>query len=128
MRTVRAVEVRFYRPGDEERRTLATATWDGRRVTVAADDPELRARLERAFRPTPVVTDDPAFRRLGTSGEVVIQPGDLEWFRAAAFVRAAAETGLEASYAPPPVVGGYDPAATYRSFEEQIERLTLGAG
>lgn len=102
---------------------VASATWLDGRVVVEADDPELTASIERAFRPVPVVVDDPSLRYAGTHGESVLQPGDLEWFRAVAQVRVPAETGLVARSVPGVTVGGYDPAANYRRFFEQIERL-----
>jgi hypothetical protein len=102
---------------------VASATWLGGRVVVEADDPELKASIERAFRPIPVVVDDPSLRYPGTSGESVLQPGDLEWFRAVAQIRVPAETGLVPRSVPGVTVGGYDPAANYRRFPEQIERL-----
>jgi hypothetical protein len=102
---------------------VASASWVGDRVVVDADDPELRASIERAFRPVPVVVDDPSLRYPGTSGESVLHPGDLEWFRAVAHVRVPAETGLVARSVPGVTLGGYDPAANYRRFSEQIERL-----
>ena len=80
--------------------------------------------MERAFRKTPVVTDDASYRRFGTRGEVVIQPGGLEWFRAVVFGRVAEEAGVEARLVTGIIEGGYDPAAGYRRFEESIERLT----
>jgi hypothetical protein len=92
-------------------------------VVVDADDPKLRASIERAFRPVPVVVDDPSLRYPGTSGESVLHPGDLEWFRAVAHVRVTAETGLIARSVPGVTVGGYDPAANYRRFSEQVDRL-----
>jgi hypothetical protein len=117
------MKVEFSSPDDEQRTPVATAEWDGSDVTITSQDDELRSSLARAFRRTPVVTDDAAYRTLGTSGEVVIQPGDLEWFRAVAQVRAPAETGLRARLVPGPVVGGFDPAGGYRGFEEKLERL-----
>ena len=95
---------------------------DGEPV-VDCDDEDLRTALERAYRKTPVVTDDASYRRLGTHGEVLIHPGDLEWFRAASFVRVPAEAGLEVRLVPRVTEGGFDPAAGYRPFEEAIERL-----
>ena len=92
-------------------------------MIVEAEDPKLKASIEHAFRPIPVVVDDPSLRYPGTSGESVLQPGDLEWFRAVAQVRVPAETGLVARSVPGVTVGGYDPAANYRRFPEQIERL-----
>lgn len=117
------MRVGFVRPDDEEKAILATASWDGRDVTVESDDEQLRAEIVRAFRRTPVAVDDAAYRRLGTYGSVVVQPGDLEWFRAAAQVRVTAETGLTARLEPGVVDGGFDPAAGYRPFGEQLERL-----
>jgi hypothetical protein len=117
------VNVEYYRPDDEQKLTIATATWDGKEVTVTSDDAALRTSLAHAFRRSPVVVDDPSLRRLGTSGPSTLQPGDLEWFRAVARYRATDETSLEARFVPGTIVGGYDPAANYRRFEEQIERL-----
>jgi hypothetical protein len=102
---------------------VASVTWRDGRVTVDADDPDLRARLLDAFRPTPVVVDDPALRPAGARAEQILQPGDLEWFRAVAQVRAATATGLVPRYVPEVASGGYDPASNYRRFPEQIERL-----
>jgi hypothetical protein len=107
---------------------VATAAWDGSAVTVEADDPAVRATLEQAFRPMPVVVDDGAYRRQGTRGEVQVQPGSLEWFRAVAQVRAPSESGLAARLVPGITEGGYDPAAQYRTFEESIDRLSAGRG
>jgi hypothetical protein len=90
---------------------------------VDADDPSIKAAIERAFRATPIVVDDPSLRRTGAHGERMLQPGDLEWFRAVAQFRVPAETGLVARTVPGVTQGGYDPAANYRRFAEQIERL-----
>jgi hypothetical protein len=92
-------------------------------VIVESEDPNLEASIEHAFRPIPVVVDDPSLRYPGTSGESVLQPGGLEWFRAVAQFRVPAETGLVARSIPGVTIGGYDPAANYRRFPEQIERL-----
>ena len=118
------MHVEFYDPEDEQKLAVASARWDGALVTITAEDEIVRERLTHAFRRSPVAVEDPARRRLGTHGTVVLQPGDLEWFRAAAQTRAPAETGLGARFAPGgDVVGGYDPAAGYRSFDEQLERI-----
>lgn len=101
---------------------VGTAVWRDGVVEIEAGD-ELRPALEHVFRKTPVVTDDAAYRRFGTHGAVQIQPGDLEWFRAAAQVRAAAEAGVIARLVPGVSEGGFDPAAGYRTFEDSIERL-----
>jgi hypothetical protein len=113
----------FAVPADEEKTTVASAAWDGHEVTVTAADDEIRGALARAFRRTPLVMDDPAYRRSGTSGEVVVRPGDLEWFRAVAQVRVPAETGLVARFVPGSPIGGFDPAAGYRRFRDQVKLL-----
>lgn len=92
-------------------------------MSVEADDPELAAALRRAFRPTPVVVDDPAWRYPGTRGESILQPGDLGWLRGVALVRVPAETGLVPRFVPNVGEGGFDPAANYRRFPEQVARL-----
>src|SRR4030095_4725565 len=116
-----AMRVEFSLPDDEEKRTVASAEWDGLEVVVEAEDGERREVLIRAFRRTPVVTNDPAYRRMGTSGEVMGQPGALQWCRAVAHTRVPAETGLVPRFVPGVPIGGFDPAAGYRSFREQIE-------
>jgi hypothetical protein len=117
------VKIEFHRPDDEGRHVVATVEWDGRNVSVIADDEDVRKALEHAFRKTPVVTDDPSFRRLGAHGDVLVSPGDFEWFRAVVESRATAETGLAARFVPEVTEGGYDPAADYRSFEEKVALL-----
>jgi hypothetical protein len=117
------MRVEFFRPDDEEKRTVAAATWDGRDVVVTSDDDDARAAVAHAFRRTPIAVDDAAHRPLGTQGPTVLQPGDLAWFRAAATTRATSESGLDARSVAETIDGGYDPAANYRPFEEQIERI-----
>jgi hypothetical protein len=118
------VRIDFHRLGDEEKRTVATAIWDGRAATVTCDDDDLRVTLQRVFRPTPVSIDDASYRRMGTSGAVVVPPGDLGWFRAVALVRAPSEAGLVPRFVPEVTENGYDPAGNYRGFEAQVERLS----
>lgn len=117
------MRVEFYRPDGEERPTVATAEWDGHDVTIESSDDALRDTLAHAFRRTPVVIDDASFRRMGTSGEVMVQPGDLHWFRAVALARVPADVGLTARFVSGVIRGGYDPAANYRTFQEQLEQL-----
>jgi hypothetical protein len=97
-------------------------------VKVLADDPGLRTAIEHAFRPTPVVADDPSLRYPGTRGASVLQPGDLEWFRAVSLFRVPEETGLFPRFVPGVTAGGYDPAGNYRRFPEQVERLDARDG
>jgi len=78
--------------------------------------------LGAIFRPTPVVVDDASLRPLGTSGEVVLEPGSLEWFRAALSTRSPA-LGLAVRFVTDEIEGGWDPAANYRTFAEQAARL-----
>lgn len=117
------MNVEYYEPDDEQKLTVATAYWDGREITITSQDAAAREALTHAFRRSPVVVDDPSLRRLGTHGPSTLQPGDLEWFRAVARYRATDESGLVARFVPGTIVGGFDPAANYRRFEEQIERL-----
>lgn len=117
------MRVEFSLPDDEAKTTVGSVEWDGREVLVESDDEARRDALTKAFRLTPVVTNDAAYRRMGTSGEVVVQPGDLQWFRAVAHTRAPAETGLVPRFIPRVPIGGFDPAAGYRKFRDQIERL-----
>jgi hypothetical protein len=117
------MNVEFYAPEDEQKVTVATASWDGAGVTIASTDGALRDTLAHAFRRSPVCVDDASLRRLGTSGPSVVAPGSLEWFRAVANTRAAEESGLAARFVPGALIGGFDPAAGYRGFDEQLERL-----
>jgi len=119
--------VEFASPDDEEKTPLATAEWRDGAIAVSSQDEQLRTKLAHAFRRIPVVSDDPSYRRLGTSGPVVLQPGDLAWFRTVAQGRAETETGLDVRFVPGAPVGGYDPAAGYLPFEEQVERLDARA-
>jgi hypothetical protein len=117
------VKVEFHLP-DAPDDVLVVAAWHDGEVEVTSQDDTRRGRVEKAYRRTPVVVDDGAYRRLGTRGEVVIQPESLRWFRAVTQSRAQSETGLVARMVPDVRRGaGYDPAAAYRPFEEQLERL-----
>lgn len=109
---------------DQPDAVVATVSWIDGQAVIDTEDDILRATLQKVFRRTPVVIDDASYRRMGTAGEVLIQPGDLEWFRAVVQARIPAETGVAARFVPGITEGGFDPAAGYRTFEEQIERLT----
>jgi hypothetical protein len=78
----------FFR-ADAHDRVVGEAEWDGRRVVIHAEDDEVRAALERVFRMSTVALDDPSPG--GTEGRTFAEPGDLEWFRAAARFRGAEE-------------------------------------
>jgi hypothetical protein len=115
------VRALFFRPEAPDR-PVGEALWDGAGVVVRAEDEEVRAALERVFRPTPVVVDDPSLRPFGTSGPVVLQPGSLLWFGAAGEVRGKAQ-GLGVRLVPEaPDGAGWDPAGTYRTFWGAVER------
>ncbi|MEX2274791.1 MAG: hypothetical protein WEA10_04395 [Actinomycetota bacterium] len=108
--------------------TLGTAVWTDHGVELEGNDDDARGALERIFRPTPVATDDGSYRRFGTHGDAVLQPGTFEWFRAAAFTRAPTEN-LAARMVPAVKDGaGWDPAAQYRTFEDVVERLESPRG
>jgi hypothetical protein len=114
------VKAEFYRNGDGP---IATATWDGSGAIVETDDPAVRDQLQRVFRHTPVVVGDAGVRPSGKTGESVVEPGSVEWFRAAAFSRAPA-TGLSVRLVPEVTgQGGWDPAAAYRTFSQSMARL-----
>jgi hypothetical protein len=84
--------------------------------------------LERIFRHIPVVLDDPSLRTVGTSGPVLLQPGSLRWFQAAARIRGWKE-GLVVRFVPEdPGAMGWDPAGAYRTFPEAIERKVRVGG
>lgn len=116
----------FYRPVESEEegppKVVGAAVWDGSAAIVETGDSEVRESLERVFRPAPLTVDDASLRRLGTHGAVVLEPGTLEWFRAAALSRAG-EHGLAVRFVPEVREGGFDPAGQYRGFGEAVRRL-----
>ncbi|HEY7283412.1 MAG TPA: hypothetical protein VID47_17675 [Actinomycetota bacterium] len=112
----------FYREADPET-VVGTARWNGRRAEVESEDAEVRGTLSRMFRATPVVVDDPSLRPAGTSGEAVVQPGSLEWFRLAAIARAPG-ADLRVRLVPEvEVKTGWDPASAYRTFRQVVTGL-----
>ena len=117
----------FFKP-DSPDQIVGVGTWDGAGVRIEADDDRIRLALSRIFRPTPVAVDDPALRPAGSTGPVVLPPGSLRWFQAAAGGRSKAE-GLAVRFAPDardPI--GWDPAGAYETFGEVIERKERLAG
>ena len=97
----------FYRL-DEPELVIGSAEWDGRRAVITPMGDEARRTLERVFRVSAVSIDDASMRPAGASGPTHFEPGDLEWFRAAALVRGA-EAGLGVRFATEKP-GGWDPA------------------
>ena len=113
----------FIRP-DAPDQVVGRAAWDGRRVVIPEDgtEPEMAEALRRIFRPAPVVIDDPSLRAAGSGGPSTLEPGDLQWFVAAARSRAEAE-GLAARFVATGARGfGWDPAGAYRTFAEAVAR------
>lgn len=116
------MRIELYRP-DHPESVVAEARWADGRPTVEIHDEEIRRTGLRLFRAVPVVAEDPSLLPAGASGAVVLQPGSLEWFRAAAITRSA-EEGLAARIVPEATgVGGWDPAAAYRTFPQAVARL-----
>jgi hypothetical protein len=111
----------LYRP-DEPEPVLAAATWSSDGASIDVIEPGVEG-LDRILRPTPVVLTDPALLPRGAHGEAVLQPGSLEWFRAALLTRAP-PLGLAVRFVVDDVSNGWDPAANYRGFREQVRRLT----
>lgn len=109
----------LFRP-DAPDDVVAIVEWnDGApRVARGAEVPGVAGLL----RATAVMVDDPALRRPGTSGPSLLAPGSLAWFRAAVAARASG-LGFGVRFATDAVRGGWDPAAQYRRFGEQAERL-----
>jgi hypothetical protein len=114
----------LYRPaaaeGDQET-LVAVATWRDGASSIDVVDP-IADGLDAVIRPTPVVVDDPALLPAGTRGPVLLHPGDLEWFLEAVRTRSRA-FGLSVRLVPEVGPGGWDPASTYRTFEQQVEKL-----
>ena len=98
--------------------------WVGGRAVVEADDPAVKASIERAFRATPVVVDDPSLRDGGIPrrADAPARKHRVVPCRSRSS-GSSDETGLAARSVPGVTVGGYDPAANYRRFSDQIERL-----
>ncbi len=111
----------LYRPDGSERVVVAVARWSGT-ASIEVTGPAVEG-LDRILRPTPVVVSDPALLPRGAHGEAVLQPGSLEWFRAALLTRAPS-LGLAVRFVVDDVRNGWDPAANYRTFDEQVGRLT----
>ena len=111
----------LYRP-DAPESVVAIATWSDGRANLEVLDPSIE-RLDTLVRPTPVVVDDPSLRPPGTHGEALLEPGSSAWFRAAVQTRAE-PLGLRVRFVAGQIVGGWDPAASYRSFDEQVDRMS----
>src|SRR5207245_4787920 len=116
-----AVRAEFYR-ADAPDQIVGQARWRSSGVEFLTEDAPVRAALQRIFRPTAVVVDDPSLRPFGTSGPIVLQPGGLRWFHEAALARAPAEAVVARLVPERGASVGYDPAGLYRPLNEQWER------
>lgn len=116
------MKAEFFRP-DKPDEVLAIAVWDGRGASIEAPEQSVRQSLERIFRPSPVSRAGQSVGPAAGSGDAVLEPGDLEWFRAAAMLRGERE-GLGVRFVSE-TPGGWDPAGTYRSMRAWVaERET----
>jgi hypothetical protein len=115
------VRAELYRPAAPES-VVAIATWSDGRASIEVLDESIE-RLDTLVRPMPVVVDDPSLRPPGTHGEALLEPGSAAWFRAALRTRAE-PLGLRVRFVAGQIVGGWDPAASYRSFDEHVDRLS----
>lgn len=105
------IRAEFFRPRTSDT-VIGTAEWDGSQPRIQAKNSSVRDALARIFRSVPVIVDDPSTRPLGASGETLLEPGDLDWFIAAARVRNKEERlGVRFVASMP---GGWDPAGAYR--------------
>jgi hypothetical protein len=102
---------------DDPDTVVAIATWNDGAPHVESVGAEIDG-LDAILRPVPVVVDDASLRPLGAHGDVVLEPGSLEWFRAAV-VQRAEPLGLGVRFVADEVTNGWDPAANYRTFREQ---------
>jgi hypothetical protein len=97
----------FFRP-DAPDEVVGSAKWDGTRAVLEAEDAKVRKALARIFRLSSIALDDRSMRPPGASGQTVVEPGDIEWFRTAALSRVLKE-GLSVRLVTDSP-GGWDPA------------------
>ena len=109
-----------YRREDPET-VVAVATWSAGAMDLDVRDASLKG-LDGLLRPTAVVVEDASLRQLGTHGASLLQPGSLEWFRAALWSRTD-PLGLAVRFVTEEVRGGWDPASNYRTFADQASRI-----
>jgi len=109
-----------FRRSDEDE-VVGSATWTGGVPTIDAADGDVLAALGRGFRAVPLVVDEPSLRPFGTRGPMVIHPGSVVWFEAAARARAEAE-GLRVSIVSDRArLPGWDPAGAYLPLLQTVE-------
>jgi hypothetical protein len=115
------MRIELFRPDDSEH-VLASVRYVDGALEVGADDARTRDAVDRIFRRSPVVVDEPSLRPAGARGPVVEPPGSIQWFLAAGRVRGGAE-GLAIRVVPEEEAAmGWDPAGAYRTFAEALAR------
>lgn len=106
------MRAQFFRE-DKPDDIIGAAVWEGRSASIDASTDSDRELLERIFRPSSVRVTAPSTGPGRSAREIVVEPGDLEWFRMAATTRGETE-GLQVKFVSESP-GGWDPAGTYRS-------------
>jgi hypothetical protein len=114
------VRAELYRP-DAPDDVVAVATWDDGRSRAEATGEAIEG-LDRLLRAIPVCVPGGASSQIGATGDTLERPGSPSWFRAALLERAPA-LGLAVRFVEDDVRNGWDPAANYRTFEQQEWRL-----
>jgi hypothetical protein len=117
------IRAEFFRPRTPDT-VIGTVEWDGRQAKIEAKNSSVRDVLAQIFRPTAVRVDDPSTRPLGASGETLLEPGDLDWFIAAARVRSK-DVRLGVRFVAS-MRGGWDPAGAYRPMRAWLEGQAAG--
>jgi hypothetical protein len=114
------VRAELFRPGSPDR-VVARATWSEDGASLEIVDPSIGG-LDGLLRKTPVVVPGGFPKQIGRRGDTIEQPGSPEWFRTALLTRAGSmELGVR--FVEDDLTNGWDPAANYRTFEQQERRL-----
>ncbi|MCI0634643.1 MAG: hypothetical protein L0206_12115 [Actinobacteria bacterium] len=111
----------LYRP-DAPESPVAIANWSDGRAHLEVIDRTIPG-LERLLKANTRRRGRPLVAPAGDTRSLVARTRSYAWFRAALLSRAE-PSGLKVRFVAGRIVGGWDPAAAYRPFEEQIERLT----
>jgi hypothetical protein len=114
------VRAELYRPESRDR-VVARAIWSSDGTELEVFDRSVDG-LDGLLRATPVVVPGGFPRQPGRSGDTIEAPGSPSWFRAALLERSE-RLGLAVRFVEDDIVNGWDPAANYRTFEQQERRL-----
>jgi hypothetical protein len=117
---VSIVRAELFRPESPDR-VVALATWSEAGADLEILDGSADG-LDRLLRKTPVVVPGGFPKQIGRQGDTVEQPGSPEWFRTALLTRAGS-VGLGVRFVEDDLTNGWDPAANYRTFDQQERRL-----